>query len=864
MLTHPYHKLPRQRRRWLLAVAIVLTLAVEVYLLTLNSALSGPQAPGGIVAFELAKTVPAAAAILHSWGEAGIDTARRSLQWDFLFLLLYPLAISLACAMTAEGWTGWRNLFQTTGYLLSWGQFAAGALDVLENLILLSMLDREFGAALPYLAWLAASVKFMLAGGGLLFVLAGLVRRLRGQWDWILAYLYFERVPLAGSIALIALAYLGVAGPTTTRNLLITDRWYNLLILSYLVFLAAYLCSFTGMLIWRLGRYRFGVRRIGYRRLREYRRSLQTVPFWVLVLPLQLALFKRTLLGSGAAVAMILLGGLLGWLCLKVIELLRRKMVGWFQHHRSAPDRMLKLVRILGSGYYNPNTGQAHRGHAMALVTMGFLGLIYLSGYWLLNPKSPLFAVPPFAYVLGLQMILTSLLSGATFFIDRYRVPLLTAITLYSALLYNTTQTDHYFSIYREALPAPAVSEAASARLALADSSAGEGGKDIVTLVCASGGGIQAAAWTARVLTGLQESIGPAFPRSIHLISATSGGSVGAMYYLATFDPHHGLPSRPELLPEAIDAASASSLEASAWGIIYPDLLRIVFPLIDMELDRAWALEQAWRRQLKPLWAQADPHQPEARLPMLSDWMRRTAQGVLPAVNFNATVVESGRQLVLSTVDYPASDSSRTILHDRTFHRVYGDSADISMVSAARLSATFPYVTPVARARYAGDRGDRYALPSWHIADGGYFDNLGVMAAVEWVQAVLKTPGLRERIGKILILQIMAFPEDHQTLQPENGNGWISALIGPVQGIVNVRTSTQVARSELELQLLKDAYPGRIETVTLSPTGGDPPLSWHLSQNDIAQLRAAWIQLSDGAAVEKIRKVFDGEGTNAE
>ena len=856
MLNHPYNKLPQQRRRLFLIVAIVLTLAVEGYLIILNSALSGPYAPGGIVAFELAKTAPAAEAILHNWGNAGIDTARRSLQWDFLFLLLYPLAISLACARVAEQWMGWRNLFQMTGYLLAWGQFVAGALDALENLILLSMLDQDFGIALPYLAWIAASLKFMLVGAGLLYVLAGLIRRLRGHWNWILAYLYFERVPLAGSLMLVALAYLGVAGPATTRNLLITDRWHQLLILSYLVFLAAYLCSFTGMLIWRLGRYRFGVRRIGYQRLRKYRRSLQTVPFWVLVLPMLLALFKRTLLGSGAAAAMILLGGLLGWLSLQVIELLREKIVDWYRLHRSGPNAVQKLAQTLGSGYYNANTGQAHRGHAMALVTMGFLGIIYLAGYWQLNPKSPLFEVPPFAYVLGLHMILTSLLSGATFFIDRYRIPLLTAITLYSALVYNTTRTDHYFSLYREVLPAPAIAEAVSARLALADSSADSSGKGIVTLVCASGGGIQAAAWTARVLTGLQESIGPAFPRSIQLISATSGGSVGTLYYLAAFDPHRGLPTRPELLPEVIDAASASSLEASAWGIIYPDLLRIVFPFIDMDLDRAWALEQAWRRQLKPLWAQADPQKPETRLPMLSDWMRRAGQGVLPGVVLNATVVESGQQLALSTVDYPASDSSTTILFDRTFHRVYGDSADLSMVSAARLSATFPYVTPVARARYAGG-GEGPLLPSWHIADGGYFDNQGVMAAVEWVQAVLKTPGLRARIGKILILQIMAFPDHQQMPSPENGNGWLSALIGPVQGIVNVRTSTQVARSELELQLLKDAYPGKIETVTLSPAEGDPPLSWHLSQNDIAQLRAAWVQLGDGTGVARIREMFN-------
>ena len=81
MLNHPYNKLPQQRRRLFLIVAIVLTLAVEGYLIILNSALSGPYAPGGIVAFELAKTAPAAEAILQNGAKRTcfhIDTKRNA------------------------------------------------------------------------------------------------------------------------------------------------------------------------------------------------------------------------------------------------------------------------------------------------------------------------------------------------------------------------------------------------------------------------------------------------------------------------------------------------------------------------------------------------------------------------------------------------------------------------------------------------------------------------------------------------------------------------------------------------------------------------------------------------------------------
>jgi hypothetical protein len=54
--------------------------------------------------------------------------------------------------------------------------------------------------------------------------------------------------------------------------------------------------------------------------------------------------------------------------------------------------------------------------------------------------------------------------------------------------------------------------------------------------VAAAGGGIQAAAWTARVLTGLEEICAEKRPgrfvQSLKLLSGVSGGSVGIMYFV--------------------------------------------------------------------------------------------------------------------------------------------------------------------------------------------------------------------------------------------------------------------------------------------------------------------------------------------
>src|SRR6202008_4868479 len=89
-------------------------------------------------------------------------------------------------------------------------------------------------------------------------------------------------------------------------------------------------------------------------------------------------------------------------------------------------------------------------------------------------------------------------------------------------------QTDSYYSIY----PKQRGEEIKSLNL-LAPR---RGAK--VILVAANGGGIQAAAWSARVLTGIEEGCrsggdcgGRSFARSVRVISAVSGGSVGAMYF---------------------------------------------------------------------------------------------------------------------------------------------------------------------------------------------------------------------------------------------------------------------------------------------------------------------------------------------
>ena len=297
-----------------------------------------------------------------------------------------------------------------------------------------------------------------------------------------------------------------------------------------------------------------------------------------------------------------------------------------------------------------------------------------------------------------------------------------------------------------------------------------------VVVVAAQGGGILAAAWTAEVLTRLEgdrtplveededDTVGAAFTARLGAVSSVSGGSLGAVQYLADFDG--GQPRAPETLKAVRKAAAAPGLRATGWGTAYPDGLVGLRGLLTRGLgaisglvpsarcgqrraqlvDRAWALEQAWLRALRTARREAKVA-PEAQHGLwLSQWRERVGGGSLPVPLINATTVGGGAPFVIAPIrlgeDAPgvSARSRRSTLQERrpfagyrTFQQAYG-TADIHLLTAARLSATFPYVSPIARPLQ--DAGP--ASHGLRLADGGYYDNQGIATLSEWLESVLR------------------------------------------------------------------------------------------------------------------------------
>jgi hypothetical protein len=350
---------------------------------------------------------------------------------------------------------------------------------------------------------------------------------------------------------------------------------------------------------------------------------------------------------------------------------------------------------------------------------------------------------------------------------------------------------------------------------------AGKPGSAVI-VVAASGGGIKAAAWTTRVLTGLEESNPRIFGGSIRLISAVSGGSVGAMYFVSEYDASGaGLPSNTNDLEEGVARAEASSLDDIAWGLVYPDFLRIFVPVFK-HLDRGRALESALTREL--------PNRQHHLFSPLSDWREGVLEGWRPAVVFNATVVESGERFLLGTTDLLAAPGRTSLRDKKEFPQFSG--RDISLVTAARLSATFPYVSPAARPDIAGTQ--------IHAVDGGYTDNYGVATLLAWLDEALRAPG--NPVRRVLIIEIRASPP---AAEPPalSWRGWPFQSYAPISAMLNVRDTGQLPRNQEELDILRRFAASckiDIEDSVFQYPPEDAPLSWHLSPNDKKEIENIW------------------------
>jgi hypothetical protein len=213
-------------------------------------------------------------------------------------------------------------------------------------------------------------------------------------------------------------------------------------------------------------------------------------------------------------------------------------------------DRLDKLGKDIpedfSAGYLDPDTHRLYPGHWFSFLMLITSFLLFWSiGFWKQNHLGETtFPVPAIGYVLLLLLVINWILSMAAFFLDRFRVPLLLPLAILCIAGNSALRSDYYF--IQRGVSVKTISPAAvltAPRRVSPVSREHPHGR--VVVVATAGGGIQAAAWTARVLTGLQEQL-PEFSNSIAALSAVSGGAVGTMFFVNQYQSRYDVEGFPK------------------------------------------------------------------------------------------------------------------------------------------------------------------------------------------------------------------------------------------------------------------------------------------------------------------------------
>jgi hypothetical protein len=502
---------------------------------------------------------------------------------------------------------------------------------------------------------------------------------------------------------------------------------------------------------------------------------------------------------------------------------------------------------------------------------------------------------PILSTVLIMVIALCWLLAGVAFFLDRYRVPVLTVLLLSMflfRLLPNCGQEEHYLSVAtaQESAFLPTPADVLAIRSAAAD------GHPLI-IVTATGGGLHASAWTATVLSLLEKEFGPDFHKHLLLASTVSGGSVGLLSYLREL--HEGtLDTDPALAAARMQSvAQCSSLEGVGWGLIYFDLPKAVVPLLpyfvppssgenDLDTlhgtplfkDRTWSLRKSFERNLNnkycdAIWASDTRTSPTwssnrasaAQLPSALTLRAFLDITKFPAITMNTTTVENGERFLSANYKIPQIDldigpnyRARSFLE--TFRNGTLGTTDLPLATAAQMSATFPVVSSTARVPLS-----LYSKPdSVHFADGGYYDNDGTASAVEFLRYALNAqPALPATQSaptpvRILLIEIRnsgtitgSGPES----DPDSNGGtrpWnlFNQATAPLLGFWQAGHESVTARDQSALELLEKSLGGKLQVhavvfadIYSTPCIGTDPLNWSLTPRQRLEVRQSAAQL---------------------
>jgi hypothetical protein len=350
--------------------------------------------------------------------------------------------------------------------------------------------------------------------------------------------------------------------------------------------------------------------------------------------------------------------------------------------------------------------------------------------------------------------------------------------------------------------------------------------KPKMTIISCSGGGLRSSLWTFYTMRFLDSISGNRMMDNTPLICGSSGGMLGAAYYRELYyrDEQFGTLNRYD--PVHIEQVSDDILNPMAFSVAVNDwflpLRSFQYDSVSYGMNRAYAFEDAVHRNTggileKPISAYREPE----------------ANGIIPMMILAPTIVNDGRKLLISSqgVSYltsgpDANSASFNYTPDAVeFNRLFAGRhpEQLRFTSALRMSATFPYITPLTELPTA---------PTIEVFDAGMRDNIGTDNIVRFLHTF--NEWLAVHTSGVIVVQTR---DKRKVREPETNseNTIVNSLTRPLHSFYGNLFGVQDYNHDRELMTAGEWLKVPLDVLDFELKNQQPDvisLSWHLTERE--------------------------------
>ncbi len=385
--------------------------------------------------------------------------------------------------------------------------------------------------------------------------------------------------------------------------------------------------------------------------------------------------------------------------------------------------------------------------------------------------------------------------------------------------------------------------------------------KPKLVMIAASGGGQRASLWTLKVLQSIHAIEEGDVIRHAELFTGASGGVLGEAFFREIYLRSLSDSSVNPMDEKYLDEISADNLNPIIFSLLVNDLLirnqHFHYDGRSYLKDRGFAFENQLNENTegvmdKPISAYKEPE----------------ASGSIPLLPITALITNDGRKLVISphsmsflgtsALGKMGLDEKKQTIDFLRFYKAH-DSENLRFLSALRMSATFPFITP---------NVELPSMPVMETMDTGLSDNFGIQDALRFMYVF--QIWINENTSGVVLITIRD-SEKSKEIAPSFPPRILEKVFTPLKNIYANWDNIQTIQNEVLFNYMAESMPFPLEKIEFEydpakvqveeltesqQTMQRASLNWRLTAREKKSILASIYTLKNQHSLNRLKEIF--------